>query len=141
MKTLLPALIVLMLTSSASLAQTDSTSFSQFYEKETVYFHNGRLVFNGFKTKPHAGLYDFSPAGLAEYKKSLRSRRMFWGTYVVTVGMLAGSIASRNPRTSAVLVAGSVVTTCFYIHFSFRSINQLHKSIWLRNRDVLSRKL
>jgi hypothetical protein len=140
MKTLLATLLLLMFASSTSLAQMDSTSFSQLYEKETVYFNGNKVVFNGFKIKPHAALFDFSPEGLLEYKRSVTNTRRFWATYGASVGLLVGSMLTRNNRTATILLMGTAVTLSFSLHFSFRSINQLHKSIWLRNRDVLSRK-
>lgn len=121
-------------------AQMDSASFAAFYEKETIFFNGYRLLYNGFEIKPGPPLFDFSPAGLAAYKKSTRSRRHFLVSYAAAVGFLAGSVTSRNERNSALLLAGSAVSLSFCFHFMVRSGKQFNKSIWLRNRDALKRK-
>lgn len=131
--------LALVITSQAS-AQFDSASFASYYEKETVYFRGNGLLYNGVKVKPSSRLFDFSPAGLAEYRKSLRSTKRFYVSYAAAAGFLAGSIATRNERDAALLLTGSVVSLSLSFHFLGRSANQLNKSIWLRNRDTLKRR-
>lgn len=132
--------LVLMLSTWHAFAQFDSASFAAYYEKETVYFRGNGLMYNGVKIKPTPMLFDFSPAGLAEYRKSVRSRRQFLASYAATLGFLAGSFISRNERNSALLLTGSVVSLSFSFHFLGRSANQYQRAVWLRNRDALKRK-
>lgn len=121
-------------------AQSDSASFATYYEKETVYFRGNGLVYNGYKIKPGPMVFDYSPAGMAEYRNSIRAKRHFLVSYVATLGLLVGSVASGNERTAGLMLAGSVVTFSFSMHFIGKSTNHLHKSVWLRNRDALNRR-
>ena len=133
----------------ASTAQVRSTrdSIIQAYEQRSIMLQNYSYIINGerkrygfFNSKIGEELKS-SPMAFKEFQESQKS--MWVGVGLIALGTLlsyGGIVMYRNDKNSSQWKGfyfsglGSLFLSIFY---SLKSKNQLNRSIWLYNRDVL----
>jgi hypothetical protein len=141
-------IFILLLFSSipfASFAQNSiyTDTLARKYDRMTIYLKNGGFEKDG-QTIPY-GMFKMnlrkeltiSPMALHEYK---RSRTNFWvgmGCSITSTVLMLSSIQSNGIKKE--LFYSGLGMSLLSIPFSISAQNQLNRSVWLYNRDVIVR--
>jgi len=111
------------------------------YDETTIYLYGSKWVKN-YKSYPIKLLnneFDQSPAGLVlfeQYKKDMRTAKIMLG---ISYGLLITGILVADSQTEgAIFFGGAIAGSVVSLSFSIPAQKKLQKSIWVRNRDVLS---
>jgi hypothetical protein len=129
---------------SSVLGEVDSTIFKNIYYKETIYFSGSEnKYFKGDLKYPVRFLaeeFRFSPEGKNLYHLSVVDSRKQRILGSIGLGMFISGLIVDDKRIGFSLFAGSIVPNIISIKLGGRSASKRHKAVWIRNRDILSRK-
>lgn len=114
------------------------------YKMESIYLEGGKYIKNdvkypiGFFASNLGKEMNVSPHAVAEWKKYKTFRN--WGivTSLVAVGLSIGSLrVENNNDLRAGLAIGGLSFAIASVPLNIKANNQIQKSIWTRNRDIL----
>ncbi len=114
------------------------------FQKEAISFVRPYMYFKGGQSYPSGLFYgklkkelEISPMGLAEFKKYKRNRNIGYLMIGASIGALLSTGLTDNRKTQGALLIGSIGFSIGSISFSLDSQRNLHRSVWLRNDDIL----
>ena len=141
--------ITFFMTFATSNAQVVSTrdSIIKAYEQRSIMLQNNSYIMNGEKKR-----YGFifckieddlikSPIAYAEFKKSQKNYLIALGLVLAGSGLVIGGAVSRRnndleSKINTLFWSGTALNIGAII-FAATSTNQLHRSVWYYNRDVI----
>ena len=135
-------IILFLFTFQLSSAQNDA--FKEF-KIESIYLKGSKYIKNdvsypiGFFHSNLGKEMQISPHAIAEWKKFKTNRNV--SLILATAGLgafIAGINAADNSTAQNTLIISGAALSFSSLFFSINANNQLNKSIWTRNRDLLS---
>jgi hypothetical protein len=148
MKNFKSAFFLVLLFSVSGLQAQVNEELKSRYETETIYMRDARYVKNGithrmgFMGNKMKNEFEMSPEGLATFQKYRSQSQTGFSLAVLATAAMFGSmfLAEQNPGVGLATLGAGVVLAGVSVPFSIKAQRNFHRSIWLRNRDVLIRK-
>ena len=114
------------------------------FQKEAIMYVRPYAFFKGGESHPSGFFYgklkkemEVSPMALAEFKNYKRNRNISYLMIGASLGALIGTGYVDDRRWQGALLIGSLGLSIGSIRFSMDSMNNLHRSVWLHNEDLL----
>jgi hypothetical protein len=111
---------------------------------ESIYLEGGKYIKNdvkypiGFFAANLGREMEVSPHAVAEWKRYKSFRNWGFVTSIVGLGLSIGSLrVENNNDLRAGLAIGGLSLAIASIPLNIKANNQIQKSIWTRNRDIL----
>ncbi len=136
------ASLYLLLSVPLKAQTTDSLAIKKYYEENTILWLGSGKYFKGLKSFPLRNLKNeirYSPDAKYEFDQYRNSRKIYTGILIAGDALLISSLFVKDRDTKFGLLLGSVITFSIGIPVSISSTRNLHRFIWLQNRDVLLR--
>jgi hypothetical protein len=141
---IIPALLFLV----TGLKAQENEELKRRYETETIYLRDARFVKNGvvyragFLGKNMKNEFDISPEGMAAFQRYRSQSQTGLTLAVLATAAMFGSmvLAEQNPGIGLATLGAGVALAGISVPFSIKAQRNFHRSIWLRNRDVLIKR-
>lgn len=121
----------------------DSIAIRKFYNENAILWTGSwSHYYQNNKTYPLKQLGDvvkFSPQALLEYQEYRKDRRVTIVLFTMSTSLLVSSVLVNDRNTKIVLAGGAVLTATIGIPFAKGWTSHLSKTIWIHNRDMLTR--
>ena len=141
LKPVLSYVFILLFFFSLSTAQAQFVNkdyqIESIYLKGAKYVKNGIVYPRGFFDVKLKNEMEISPNAVIEFKKYQKKRNI--ALILSTLGLvtITAAIDPNNANTSPSLVVIGLGAALVAIPFSVKATNHFHKSIWIRNGDIL----
>lgn len=114
------------------------------FQKESIMYVRPYAFFRGGESHP-AGLFygklkkelEVSPMAIAEFKKYRTNRNIAYLMSGASLGALIGAGYMDDRRWQGAFLIGSLGLSIGSIRFSLDATDNLHRSVWLHNEDLL----
>jgi len=135
--------LVLVSLFTIQLTFAQSTAYKTF-KMESIYLEGTKYVKNdvrypiGFFGSNLGAEMQSSPHAIAEWKKYKSFRNWGLAASLTGLGLVLGALAADdNTDLQNGLLIGGLTFTIVSLPLSLKANNQIHKSVWTRNRDLL----
>lgn len=136
-------IIFLVLTTLFVFQITHAQDAYKAFKMESIYLQGSKYIKNDVKYP--VGFFggnlgqemNVSPHAIAEWKRFKRYRNWSVVTSLVGLGLAVSALGTDNPDLQNGLLIGGLSMSIVSIPLSLKANNQIQKSVWTRNRDIL----